>query len=92
MDNYPNPCDTCGKDKSGCTHHCEAWRIRYLFRQNQINAYAKHHGIVPGAPDYTKGKNPCEECARSESCCTVCRARADYWDERMALVRKGLGL
>lgn len=92
MDKYPNPCDTCEKQKAGCPHHCEAWRIRYLYRQNQINAYARQHGIVPGAPDYTKGRNPCEVCPQNEKCTTICRARADYWGDRMKLVRKGLGL
>lgn len=90
MNNYPSPCDTCTKER--CPKVCTPWRIRYMHRQNQINAYARQNGIVPGAPEYTAGKNPCDCCARSENCSAICRARAKYWDERMKLVRKGFGL
>ena len=44
---YPSPCDTCeatycrGKD-------CERWLINYLWRQKQINAYAKKCGLKVG--------------------------------------------
>lgn len=90
MNNYPSPCDTCTSSK--CRKNCAAWRTRYLHRQRQINAYARYNGIVPGAPEYTAGKNPCNCCARSENCSAICYARAKYWDERMNLVRKGFGL
>ena len=35
---YPSPCDKCTEQK-GC-HGCTDWKIRYLYRQKQINAYA----------------------------------------------------
>ena len=91
MADYPNPCDTCPREKE-CTHWCSLWQTRYLYRQNQMNAYARINGIVPGAPEYEAGVNPCDSCARSESCIAICKARARYWDERMALVRKEFGL
>lgn len=43
----PSPCDTCevtycrGKD-------CERWLINYLWRQKQINEYAKKCGLKVG--------------------------------------------
>lgn len=44
---YPSPCDRCTRgfcrDKK-----CEAWKTRYLYRQKQINAYAKKCGIAVG--------------------------------------------
>lgn len=90
MSSYPDPCMSCTRQK--CPKNCVRWKTRYLYRQAQINAYAKHHGIVPGSPKYVQGQNPCEICPRNEVCANICRARANYWDERMALVRKGLGL
>lgn len=90
MSKYPNPCENC--DKEYCPHFCEAWRMRYLYRQRRINEYARVNGVVPGAPEYREGVNPCDSCARGETCSQICKARARYWDERMALVRKGLGL
>lgn len=90
MSSYPDPCIGCEREK--CPKNCVRWKTRYLYRQSQINAYAKHHGIVPGSPEYVTGQNPCDICPRSEVCANICRARANYWDERMALVRKGLGL
>lgn len=90
MSNYPSPCDTC--DKTRCAKDCIPWRTRYLYRQKQINAYARQKGIVPGSPKYSAGQNPCDSCARADACTMICAARAKYWDERMKLVRKGLGL
>lgn len=90
MRNCPNPCDTCTRDK--CPKNCASWKTRYLYRQRQINEHARVNGVVPGAPEYREGVDPCESCARGETCSQICKARARYWDERMALVRKGLGL
>lgn len=41
---YPSPCDTCtlGECKGV---KCDPWRIRYLYLQKQINAYAEKIGI-----------------------------------------------
>lgn len=42
MANYPHPCEKCDKSEN-CTQYrkCDKWRTRYLYRQKQINAYAK---------------------------------------------------
>lgn len=40
MANYPSPCDTCHHAKC-MEKKCEPWRTRYMYRQKQINAYAK---------------------------------------------------
>ena len=47
MDNYPSPCEKCPCEKT-CHRYqsCQAWKTRYLYRQNQINAYAKK--VLPG--------------------------------------------
>lgn len=84
-----NPCDTCELE---CWHFCAAGKTGYLNRQNQINEYARVHGIVPGAPDYKRGVDPCTECERDEFCTQVCCAKAKYWDERMVKIRKDFGL
>lgn len=42
MRDYPNPCDTCEHDnKCNRWNKCERWKTRYLYKQKQINAYAK---------------------------------------------------
>lgn len=41
-DSDPSPCEKCTRDS--CNYGgpgCEAWRVRYLHRQKQINAYGK---------------------------------------------------
>lgn len=43
---YPSPCETC-KAKECKGKECIPWKIRYQYRQKQINAYAKKHGILP---------------------------------------------
>lgn len=86
MNKYPDPCITC--DQSRCQKNCQRWKTRYLYRQKQINAYAKVNGIVPGAPEYHEGKHPCRECPREDKCNGICKARAKYWDETMAKIRK----
>ena len=89
MSNYPSPCDTC----SQCTasNGCEAWRIRYLYRQKQINAYAKKiAGRIPTQPrekflyehpDLIRNwieTDPCERCMCREWCNGSC-PRKDAW-------------
>lgn len=45
MREYPSPCDSCTQTCTGKS--CDRWRIRYLYRQKQINAYARKYGIKP---------------------------------------------
>lgn len=86
MNEYPNPCDIC--TVRNCTTKCLRWRTRYLFRQKQINAYAKKNGIMPDAPVYKDGQNPCEGCKWAETCDSICVARAQYWDDCMRKIRE----
>lgn len=86
---YPDPCIGCTISK--CSNMCQKWRTRYLYRQKQINAYARKSGIVPDAPVYELGKNPCCGCRWEETCDSICVARARYWDDRMRILRKELG-
>lgn len=51
---YPSPCETCIRTKCLGTD-CEPWRIRYLYRQKQINAYAKKLGLT--IPNERRGKD-----------------------------------
>ena len=47
-ESYPSPCDNCPHNETGCRRYrnCEKWKTRYLYRQKQINAYAKK--VLPG--------------------------------------------
>lgn len=44
---YPSPCETCTLEKC-MEKKCVPWKIRYLYRQKQINAYAEKQGLVIG--------------------------------------------
>lgn len=44
---YPSPCETCTLTECKGVK-CDPWRIRYLYRQKQINAYAKKIGLLVG--------------------------------------------
>ena len=85
---YPDPCISC--TRTACPKNCGAWKQRYLYRQKQINAYARKSGIVPDAPAYEPGKNPCRGCRWEETCDSICVARAKYWDDCLEKVRKGM--
>ncbi len=58
MNSYPSPCDSCPHDgrKSCKGTRCEPWRIRYLYRQKQINAYARKIGAM-GPKRSVNGEN-----------------------------------
>ena len=44
---YPSPCGRCTREH--CREkNCLAWKTRYLYRQKQINAYAKQLGLTVG--------------------------------------------
>lgn len=44
---YPSPCERCTREH--CREkNCLAWKIRYLYRQKQINAFAKKCGLTVG--------------------------------------------
>ena len=54
---YPSPCERCTKEH--CREkYCEDWKIRYLYRQKQINDYAKKLGLVIGEERATDGTAP----------------------------------
>ena len=57
-DRYPNPCETYTRDSCNFGGPgCDAWRVRYLYRQKQINAYArKAYAVKPTV--VTKTENP----------------------------------
>lgn len=86
MNDYPSPCDSC--TRKHCLKDCTDWKIRYLYRQKQINAYAKRNGIMPDSPVYEPGRNPCDGCKWQETCDSICVARAKYWDDCTKEVRE----
>ena len=89
MSDYPNPCEKCTAQRCNQVK-CIHWKMRYMYRQNQINAYAKKNGIMPEAPEYKAGVNPCAGCRWSENCDSICVARAKWWDESLEQIREVL--
>lgn len=71
MANYPDPCKKCER-KNNCTKYmyCNSWKTRYIYRQKQINAYAKK--VLPGYSNTQhekktveeKDQSPCKSCTR----------------------------
>ena len=106
MNHYPNPCDICQKGNI-CTmrYGCEEWRIRYLYRQKQINAYSRKL-MRPKTTEYRKvfayehpdiirkylEHSPCEGCKEVEVCDTPCPAYLHWWNARMEIARRRVGL
>ncbi len=90
MSNYPDPCQGCGRmTKDSCMYfrNCEQWLKRYRYRQKQINGFARKY-LQP--KENTLQKNPCESCSLNGFCDTICKARADWWDQKMIILRKVL--
>lgn len=101
--NYPSPCLKCSKEN--CQEKkCTDWLMRYLYRQKQINAYAR--GGKWQQPDETRlcyvyehpdvireylQKGPCRFCQREKDCDTPCQAYWRWWDARQEWHRKRLG-
>lgn len=102
---YPSPCDTC---QTPCTggYGCEAWRIRYRYRQKQINAFAKkimqpamrikkHAAFAYDHPDDVRRylrTSPCIGCQMEKHCDIPCLVYLNWYDARMAITRKKVGL
>ena len=105
MTDYPHPCDTC-EEAATCVrgNGCDKWRIRYLYRQKQINAHARARTTKSLAtqkafayehPDLVRRyitHGPCEKCKAAKVCDTPCPAYLRWWDARMEIARKKAGL
>ena len=97
---YPSPCDTCEKaDSCALGYGCEDWRIRYMYRQKQINIYARNlYSEKPSGqaffcyehPDEKRrylAEGPCKRCTAAEMCSTPCPAYLRWWDARMQIIK-----
>lgn len=102
MDKYPSPCEKCEKNSTKCIG-CDAWRIRYRYRQKQINAMARRlvqpvvnkNYFCYSHPDDVREflqRGPCVDCKAEQLCSIPCRAYWQWWDMRMAYMRRKLGL
>lgn len=100
---YPHPCETCEKAKTCRTMTgCAAWKIRYRYRQKQINAYAKRKKEEIFAtkfayqhPDETRRylqQWPCEHCEQAEDCDIPCGKYMDWYNARIEVAKKKAGV
>ena len=99
---YPSPCDSCANPCTG-GYGCTDWLIRYRYRQKQINAYAvrlyrsqpKTTKFVYEHPDTVRRylqTGPCPGCKAEAVCDTPCPAYIHWYDMRMAVAKRKLGL
>lgn len=99
MPDYPSPCDRCSiLTCSG--KNCERWLIRYRYRQNQINAFAKRiSGQIKSRTDawvyvhpdeYRRylTSNPCENCLCRSWCDDPCPKYLAHFKAKMEYIRK----
>ena len=104
MEKYPSPCDTCQKNEAGCLGvKCQRWITRYRYRQKQINAVAMRMArpnkskkyFCYSHPDEVREflqKGPCVDCKAESVCSVPCAYYWQWWDARMAVARKKVGL
>lgn len=91
--NYPNPCDTC--EKKYCHYKvCAEYQKRYIYRQKQINAYARkarrrmpryREAFLYEHPDIIRqyiNNGPCVHCGAEKTCDTPCQLYWRWWDAR----------
>lgn len=102
-DRYPSPCDSCEKNNTRCIG-CEDWKIRYRYRQKQINAFAKklfsrgekgRESFCYSHPDQVRryvGTHPCKGCGLEKDCDTPCGRYLHWYDLRVEIARKKVGL
>ena len=98
---YPSPCDSCTAPEANCAgKDCERWRIRYLYRQKQINAYAwRLMDQIPPERDvfvyesqsivekYLRN-GPCADCMCREWCKQPCSRKKAWMEARERVAKK----
>ena len=99
---YPDPCVGCTQRCNSGGIGCEKWRIRYLYRQKQINSYARKMlqpevvmidtfcYLHPTELRHRLQRSPCEGCKLNNICDYPCDARLKWWDVQMGEIRRKL--
>lgn len=94
------------ENRMGCSQPCERnpgcrrcrWLARYYSRQRWINAYARKAGMEetvfryrhPVEEQRYQKLGPCGECPVGRICDTPCPEYIQWWDGKMAAIRKSL--
>lgn len=104
MEKYPSPCNACEKAKR-CYVPCDKWMIRYRYRQKQINSFSKKlfkSGTTQTKEQFTYSHpdrvrdylrtHPCKGCRLESTCDTPCGRYLHWYDLRMEMARKKVGL
>ena len=92
---YPDPCEACEREKR--CNGCEPWRIRYLYRQKQINAYAKKRKeeylstrfvyLHPNEVYRFLRECPCGKCGKEPDCDIPCSKYLRWYNARIAVAK-----
>ena len=92
---YPDPCEGCEHTKK-CSG-CGPWKIRYLYRQKQINAYAKKQRekyfssrwVYPHPNEVHRFLRewPCGNCEREPECDIPCSNYLHWYNARVAVAK-----
>ena len=102
---YPSPCDKCDRAANcGLGYGCTDWQIRYRYRQHQINAYAKRaaeprsgreNKFTYQHPDEIRrylANSPCRGCKVEKTCNVPCPDYLHWYNARMRVIRKKVGV
>ena len=97
---YPNPCNRCEKDcpYTLCAEYQKYirwWWKRFKVIFHQPVQDRNQEKFIYAHPDQVRRyleEGPCKGCRIKDTCDTACKAYARWWDARMEIVRKKVGV
>lgn len=105
MMNYPNPCNACvNGDACKTSNMCKKYQtwvntwwsyFKGMFQQAGGCEKTKENKFTYAHPDDIRRslrKSPCDGCKIAEYCDTPCQVYLRWYDARMEIVRKKVGL
>ena len=100
MMNYPTPCISCAKvlncKNISCCHDYKKWlNSWWKYFQGMFRKPVKRDKFRYEHPDRIRRqlqKSPCDKCRIAETCDRPCQEYLRWYDARMEVVRKKVGL
>lgn len=100
MLNYPTPCTSCAKgltcNNVSCCRDYKKWlNSWWKYFKGMFRKPVKRDKFRYEHPDHIRRylqKGPCEECKVAQYCDNPCQAYLRWYDARMEIARKKVGL